>query len=93
MDVLIVSAKRSATEMHKKMPVDIIATLLAANNQVLKAAIIENGGELVIYPESLYEMFQNTQHVVASSDDTGCIRLSMATKKIIDQSESVLCPL
>lgn len=32
---------------------------MAANNRVLKAAIIEHGGELRISPESVYEMLEN----------------------------------
>jgi hypothetical protein len=44
--------------MQQNMSPEIISEIMAANNRLLKAAIIENGGELVISPESFYEMIQ-----------------------------------
>jgi hypothetical protein len=86
-------AKKSSDEVVKTMDPKIIALLMAANNRVLKAAIIQNFGELVITPESLHESFDNMEHVVASSDHTGCIRLSLAAKDSIDKSKLDLLPL
>ena len=79
--------------MQTKMDSNMIALLMAANNKVLKAAIIENGGKLVISPDSLHESFDNMEHVVASSDDTGSMTLVLAAKASIDQSKLDLLPL
>ena len=79
--------------MQQNMSPGIITEIMAANNRLLKAAIIQNGGELVISPESFYEMFQNSQHVVAYSDDAGNVKLSLASKESIDQSQVDLLPL
>jgi len=93
MDILIFSARNSAADMCTKLPAEIFATLLAANNQMLKAAIIENGGELVIHSESFYKMFQDPLHVAAAAGDGGCVKLSLVTKNILDDSNCALVPL
>jgi len=93
MELLIFSARNSAADMYAKMPAETFATLLAANNQMLKAAIIENGGELVIHSESFCKMFQNPLHVAAAADDGGCVKLSLVTKNVLDDSNCALVPL
>ena len=80
-------------EMHHKMPPEVVSALMTANNRMLKAAIIENGGQLTITPESFYEMFHNKLHVVASSDEDGNIKLSLAGKETVNHPESELMPL
>jgi len=92
-DLLKVYSTKSSAEMQKRMDAGIIASLMSANNRVLKAAIIQNGGELVISPESLYRSFENMEHVVASSDDTGSIKLFLAAKESIDRAQLDLLPL
>jgi hypothetical protein len=93
MEILISSARNSAADMYPKMSAEIFATLLAANNQMLKAAIIENGGELLIHSESFYKMLHDPLHVAAATDDEGCVTLSLVTKNVLDDSECALVPL
>ena len=93
LDLVRACAKCSVAEMPAEISPDIITEIMAANNRLLKAAIIENGGELVISPESFYEIFQNKQHVVAWSDEAGNIRLSLAAKESIEHADFELLPL
>ena len=86
-------SEQSAAGLHHKMPSHVIAALMTANNRMIKAVIIENGGHFEITPESLYAMFHNKQHVVASSDEDGNVKLSFAPKESIEQREGELLPL
>ena len=58
LDLVRACSKCSVAVMQQNMSPEIISEIMAANNRLLKAAIIENGGELVISPESFYEMIQ-----------------------------------
>jgi hypothetical protein len=64
----------------ESMPAGLISCLMMANNRILTAAIIENGGKLKISAESVRAMFRTSQHVVAAAHDDDSVMLSLAPK-------------
>lgn len=92
-NVIQAYAYTAAAEMVHKLPSNLLAALMATNNRVLKAAIIEHGGELRISAESVCEMLENAAHVVAISEKDGTVRLSLAAKETADEPNSDVLPL
>ncbi len=66
-----------------KMPSKVARSVLVANNRILAAAIIENGGQLVISPNSVDEMFANKGHVVVVPNEDGSLTVTLASKDAI----------
>jgi len=93
MQVLTSWAKHVTSDIAPDMPLEVLKAILFANNQILKAAIIENGGTLTISPDSVYEMLQNRHHVVAEATDDGFVTLSLAAKEDIASAKHDLVPL
>ena len=69
-------AKRLALAAKDRLPADLVSQLLSANNQMLKAAIIQNGGGLEISTQAIYETLTHKGHVIATENEDGSIRLS-----------------
>jgi hypothetical protein len=91
--VIQACAYTAAVEMVHKLPANLLAALMAANNRVLKAAIIESGGELLISSKSVYEMLGNGEHVIASTEKNGALRLSLSSKQHLDENNSEILAL
>jgi hypothetical protein len=86
-------AENSSPELAGEISPEMLASVMSANNQMLKAAIIENGGELMISPEAIYETLVSLEHVVAEPVGNGAIRLSLALKKAVLEKETEMMAL
>jgi hypothetical protein len=74
----------------EKLPSDLVCSVMVANNRVLTAAIIENGGKMVISPDSVYEMLTSLKHIEAVANKDGSLTLSLVSKtQIIAKPEAV----
>jgi hypothetical protein len=69
------------------MPAEVVCSVMVVNNRILTAAIIENGGKLVISPESVHEMLTGVKHIVAVTNEDESITLSLALKEEILANE------
>jgi hypothetical protein len=88
--VLKAYAKSVSTEFSDALPRELLSSVLVANNELLKAATIQNGGEMLISPEAIYKMFIESHHLVATVNDDGSIKLSLAPKEKILNSPDLL---
>jgi hypothetical protein len=93
LNVVQSDAKRLALAARDRLPADLVSQLLSANNQMLKAAIIQHGGGLEISTQAIYETLTHKGHVVATENEDGSIRLSLARKQEIEQAGSELLAL
>jgi hypothetical protein len=80
LEMLKVYARGVCSEISEKMPPELLCSVMMANNRVLTAAIIENGGKLVISPDSVSEMLTNIAHVCAVANEDGSLTLTLAAK-------------
>jgi hypothetical protein len=63
---------------------------MVANNRILAAAIIENGGKLTISPDAVHEMLANSGHVFALAAQDGSLTLRLASKdEILSRPEAM----
>ena len=93
LDVIKACAHSTSAETARHLPPKVVASVMAANNRVLKAAIIENGGELRISSEAIFKTVGNPEHVVATTEEDGAIKLSLASKEEAADPSSDVLPL
>ena len=79
-DVLTAYARGVSSGVCEKMPPEIVCSVMLANNRILAAAVIENGGKLMISPDSVHEMFTTTRHVMAVAGEDGSLAITLASK-------------
>jgi hypothetical protein len=77
-------AESVSAEMAEELPSQLLASIMEEDNCILTAAIIENGGELLISPESVYPAMTRMRHIVAAV---------IASKEEIIHAEPGLVPL
>jgi hypothetical protein len=51
----------------EELPSLVLASIMEQDYRILMAAIIENGGESTISPESVYQTMTSTRHIAANS--------------------------
>ena len=80
-----------SAEGCEQMPPDTICSVMIANNRILTAAVLENGGELTISTRSVHEMLTlNGSHLVATLNDDDSITVKLAAKsEILDRTEAL----
>ena len=75
------------------MPRSMVSSVMVANNRVLAAAMVQNGGELRISEEAMRESLSSKTHIVAVADDDGSLRLTFASKEEIIHAPAESVPL
>ena len=72
------------------MPLGVVRSIMLANNRILAAAIVENGGELRISSESVHEILTTASHVMAVAVEDGALSITLASKdEIIAKPEAL----
>jgi hypothetical protein len=89
LEVLTAFVRGVASGVCEKMPTEIVCSVMLANNRILAAAVIENGGKLTISPDSLHEMLTTTSHVVAVASEDGSLAIILASKEEIITNPTV----
>lgn len=80
LEMLKAYARQVSSGACEKMPSQMVCSVMVANNRILAAAIIENGGKLIISPGAVHEMLATNGHVVAMAAQDGSFTLSLASK-------------
>lgn len=93
LNVIKACAHTASVTMSSALPPEVLASVMAANNRVLKAAIIEHGGELRISRESIFETVGNPEHIVATADGDDAIKLALVSKKDAENPDPRVLPL
>jgi len=62
------------------MPPEVACSILLANNRILAAAVIENGGELNISSNSIHEILTPASHVMAVAAKDGSLKITVDSK-------------
>lgn len=71
------------------MPSWVVHSIMLANNRILAAAIIENGGELNISSESVHENLTAAGNVMEVATEDGALTVTVASKdEIIAKPEA-----
>ncbi len=89
-EMLKAYVREASTDVGEKMPLKIARSIMVANNRILAAAIIENGGKLLISPDAVFEMLTNNGHVVAVSNEDGSLTVTLASKEEILAKSDVM---
>ena len=82
-----------STDISEHVPPGVVSSVMVANNRVLAAAIVQNGGELRISAEAIRESLASKTHIVAVTDDDGTLRLTFASKEEIIRASEDSVPL
>jgi hypothetical protein len=80
LDVLRAYVRGVSSGVCEEMPSEIVYSVMLANNRILAAAVIENGGKLMISPDSVHEMFTTTSHIMAVAVEDGSLAITLASK-------------
>jgi hypothetical protein len=90
LEMLKAYARGCASGASEKMPSDLMGAVMLANNRLLAAAIIENGGKLGISSNSVHEMPTTASHVVAVAAEDGSLAITLASKdEIIGKTRGI----
>ena len=93
LNVLRAFSETISTDAAEKIPPAVLAFDMELNSSLLKAAVIDNGGELLVSYNAFYNMITNDAHVVAVANEDGSIRLSLAAREEIMDPKSDLIVL
>jgi len=93
LEMIDVCAESVSAQIVEELPSRLLASIMEKDYRILMAAIIENGGEMLISSESVYKSMNSTRHVAAMAEEDGSIHLTLASKEEIIRPESELVPL
>ena len=93
LEVLKGFARIGSPDVSERMPRSMVSSVMVANNRVLAAAMVQNGGELRISEEAMRESLSSKTHIVAVADDDGSLRLTFASKEEIIRAPAESVPL
>ena len=93
LEVLKGFARIGSPDVSERMPRSMVSSVMVANNRVLAAAMVQNGGELRISEEAMRESLSSKTHIVAVADDDGSLRLTFASKEEIIHAPAESVPL
>jgi hypothetical protein len=93
LDVLKGFADTVSIDASAQMPPDLMCSVMTANNRILAAAILQNGGELRVSQESIHASLASKTHIVAEPDTAGALKLTFATKEEIIHAPPEVLPL
>ena len=93
LEVLKGFARIGSPNVSERMPRNMVSSVMVANNRVLAAAMVQNGGELRISEEAMRESLSSKTHIVAVADDDGSLRLTFASKEEIIRAPAESVPL
>jgi hypothetical protein len=80
LEVLKAYARAGALGACNEMPLEVVRSIMLANNRILAAAIIESGGELRISSISIHEILTTASHVVAVATEDDALTITLASK-------------
>ena len=90
LEMIEACAESVSARIAEELPSQLLAATMEKDYRLLMAAIIENGGELLISPESVYRSMKSERHVAAVAGYDGSVKLTLATKDEILRAESGL---
>jgi len=93
LEVLKGFARIGSPDVSERMPRSMVSSVMVANNRVLAAAMVQNGGELRISEEAMRESLSSKTHIVAVAEDDGSLRLTFASKEEILHAPAESVPL
>ena len=77
-------ARAVSADCWERMPGEMVHSVMVANNRILAAAVIQNGGKLHISTEAIHEMITATDHhLIAVAEEDGSLTVSLAPKEAI----------
>jgi len=93
LEMIDVCAESVSAQIVEELPSRLVASIMEKDYRILMAALIENGGEMLISPESVYKAMNSTRHVAATTGEDGSVKLKLATREEINRTKSELVPL
>jgi len=93
LEMIDVCAESVSAQIVEELPSQLLASIMEKDYRILMAALIENGGEMMISSESVYKSMNSTRHVAAVAEEDGSIKLTLASKEELNQTKSELVPL